>query len=88
MSPQRAQDAIERLELLGCQRVDEVFLDRLHVGRSGISEQLRSVIGQRDLSAAAIGGTTFAPDEAAALHPGEVMGQPASLPVDARRQLR
>src|SRR5437868_1406226 len=43
---------------------------------------------ERHLGTATVGGAVVAPDEAASLHPSEVMGQPASLPLDDCRQFR
>jgi hypothetical protein len=87
MVPQRLQDVGERLELLGRQGVSEVPLDGSHMGNGRTPEHPRSDLCERDLSTAAVGGAVVAADQTTPLHPSEVVGQPASLPIDGRRQL-
>ena len=88
MALERLQDIGERLQLLGGQRVDKVLLDGPQVGRARAPERRCAAFRQRHLGTATVGGAVVAPDEAASLHPSEVMGQPTALPVDGRRQLR
>src|SRR5260370_19461796 len=88
MALERLQDIGERLQLLGCQRVNKMLLDSPQVGRTRTPERRCAALRERHLGTATVGGTVVAPDEAASLHPSEVMGQPASLPLDGRLQLR
>ena|ERR1700694_1835304 len=85
---QRPENIGERLELLRRQRVTEVSFDGPEVGCSRTPKRRRPVCCQRDLSTAAVGGAVVATDQTPSLHPPEVMGQPASLPVDGPGQLR
>src|SRR6266853_6640940 len=65
-----------------------MLLDGPQVGRTRTPERRCTAFRERYLGTATVGGAVVAPDEAASLHPSEVMGQPASLPLDGRRQLR
>src|SRR3984893_4338573 len=65
-----------------------MLLDGSQVGRTRTPERRCAAFRERYLGTATVGGAVVAPDEAALLHPSEVMGQPASLPLDGRRQLR
>src|SRR5713226_4782752 len=88
MALERLQDIGERLQLLGCQRVNKMLLDGPQVGRTRPPERCCAALRERDLGPAIVGGAVVAPDEATLLHPSEVMGQPAALPRDGCRQFR
>src|SRR5438067_10818960 len=88
MALERLQDIGERLQLLGCQRVNKMLLDGPQVGCTRTPERRCAVFRERHLGTATVGGAVVAPDEAPSLHPSEVMGQPAALPLDGRRQFR
>ncbi|HEX6483266.1 MAG TPA: hypothetical protein VF043_30855 [Ktedonobacteraceae bacterium] len=88
MALERLQDIGERLQLLGCQRVNKMLLDGPQVGRTRTPERRCTAFRERHLGTATVGGAVVAADEAASLHPSEVMRQPAALPLDGRRQLR
>src|SRR2546421_1227601 len=88
MALERLQDIGERLQLLGCQRVNKMLLDGSQVGRTRAPERRCAAFRERHFGTAIVGGAVVAPDEAASLHPSEVMGQPASLPLDDLRQFR
>jgi len=79
---QRLEDLAESGELFGRQGVGEVLLDSPGVRHGRRPEDGRPVVGERNLGAAAVGGAFLAPDQATPLHPPEVVGQPAALPVD------
>src|SRR5260370_8934192 len=84
---ERVHDIGERLQVLGCQRVSKMLLDGPQVRRTCTPERRCAAFRERDLGTATVGGAVVAPDEAALLHPSEVMGQPTSLPLDDCRQL-
>ncbi|HEX6553581.1 MAG TPA: hypothetical protein VF026_12520 [Ktedonobacteraceae bacterium] len=86
MMLERLQDFGERLQLFGGQCVSKMLFDGPQVGRTRAPECRRAVVGERDLGAAIVGGAVVTPDEAALLHPAQVMGQAAALPLDDRRQ--
>src|SRR5215472_6663566 len=85
MALERLQDIGKRLQLLGGQRVNKMLLDGPQVRRTRPPECRCSCFGERHLGTATVGGAVVAPDEAALLHPSQVMGQPAALPLDGRR---
>jgi len=84
---QRLQDILERLELLRRQGVGEVLLYSPYMGRGRTPEDPRSLCSQDDLGSAVVGGAVLTADQVPSLHPFEVMGQPASLPIDGHGQL-
>src|SRR5260370_34889402 len=86
MALERLQDIGERLQLLGCQRVNKMLLDGPQVRRTRTPERRCAAFRERHLGTATVVGAVVAPDEAAALHPSEVMGRRASLPLNGRRQ--
>src|SRR5260370_22001568 len=86
MALERLQDIGERLQLLGCQRVNKMLLDSPQVGRTRTPERCCAAFRERHLGTSTVGGAVVTPDEATSLHPSEVMGQPASLPLDGCRQ--
>src|SRR5258708_35017721 len=85
---ERLQDIGERLQLLRGQRVYKMLLDSPQVGCARSPECRHAVFRKQDLGSAIVGSAVLTPDEPALLHPSKVMGQPAALPLDGRRQLR
>src|SRR5260370_22891928 len=88
MALERLQDIGECLQLLGCQRVNKMLLDGLQVRHTRTPERRCAAFRERHFGTSTVGGAVVASDEATSLHPSEVMGQSASLPLDGRRQLR
>jgi hypothetical protein len=74
MTLERLQDIGEFLQLLGCQRVNKMLFDGSQVGRTRTPERRCTLLRQKHLSTAIVGGTALALDEAALLHPSKVMG--------------
>src|SRR5712691_674012 len=60
---ERLQDIGERLQLLGCQRVNKMLLDRSQVGRTRTPERRCAAFRERHLGPAIVGGAVVAPDE-------------------------
>src|SRR5207302_10539264 len=83
-----AQNVAKRRELLRRQGIGEMPLDRPHVRGGRPPEDARAFGGQRDLGAAAVGGAVVPPYQPPPLHPAEVVGQPAPLPIDGPGELR
>src|SRR5258708_34094297 len=87
MALERLQHVGERLQLLEGERVNKLLLDGAQVGRARPPERCGAAFRERHLGPTTVAGTVTAVDEAASLHPCEVMGQPATLQVASRRQL-
>src|SRR5258708_14377561 len=85
MALERLQDIGERLQLLGCQRVNKMLLDGPQVRRTRTPERPRAAFRERHLGTATVSGAVVAPDEAASLHPSEMMVHPSSPPLGVAR---
>src|SRR6478609_7681996 len=74
-------------ELVGAEQVDEMSTDGLDVKGRGFLENPHPLPGKRDDAPPAVVRVLLAGNEAALLHPGDVMRQPAARPEHLGREV-
>src|SRR5687768_6233774 len=82
-----AGQGAELVELIGRQRVDDHPAYGAHVGGCRPFDRGATSLGDPDEGSTTVLGATDAREQAAGLHPLDVVGQAAAVPLHRRREL-